>query len=225
MRGWDGEHAARGQAAATIAALALTSCTGPLPTIEEANDAVLLLRGYGAWAWALGIVLICADLVLPVSQTAIIAGLGIIYGVGLGGALGVIGLVASGLLGYGIMRTAAGRLVVRLIGDAAMRRTQTFFDDAGAWAIVLTRSLPYSMPEILVFLAGLARMRIGLFVLAMTVGSLPTGFMYAAIGAGWSEQPVLALLASYVLPIATLPFALYAMRAIGRRRAARRAVD
>ena len=53
----------------------------------------------------------------------------------------------------------------------------------------------------------------------MTLGSVPTAFVYAAIGAGWSDQPVLALVASYVLPIATLPIALYAIRAIGKRAA------
>ena len=48
-------------------------------------------------------------------------------------------------------------------------------------------------------------MRIGQFLLAMSLGSVPTAFVYAAIGAGWADQPVLALVISYVLPIATLP--------------------
>jgi uncharacterized membrane protein YdjX (TVP38/TMEM64 family) len=203
---------------AVFLSLSLAACAGRIPTVEEANQAVLMLREYGAWAWALGIVLIWADLVAPVSQTAIIAALGIIYGVGIGGVLGTVGLVTSGLLGYGLMRTSARHLVVRMIGQGVMQRTQEFFDRAGAWAIVLTRSLPYSMPEVLVFLAGLARMRLGQFVLAMSLGSIPTAFVYAAIGAGWSDRPLIALVASYLLPIATLPVALYAMRAIGKRR-------
>ena len=57
----------------------LASCAR-LPTPQEANDAVLMLREYGSWAWALGIALIWADLVLPIPQTAVIAALGIIYG-------------------------------------------------------------------------------------------------------------------------------------------------
>ncbi|MGA7485443.1 MAG: hypothetical protein WBW74_00675 [Xanthobacteraceae bacterium] len=62
-----------------ILALALTSCA-PIPTAQEANDAVLTLRKIRRLAWAVGIALIWADLVLPVPQTVVIAALGIIYG-------------------------------------------------------------------------------------------------------------------------------------------------
>jgi hypothetical protein len=52
----------------------------------------------------------------------------------------------------------------------------------------------------------------GKFTLALTVGSVPTAYAFAAIGAGWAGQPFLALIASYVLPILLLPIALYLMR-------------
>ena len=86
------------------------------------------------------------------------------------------------------------------------------FDRGGAWAIVLTRSLPYSVAEAMVFLAGLAGMPMRKFIAALTVGSVPTAFVFAAIGAGWANQPILALAVSYVLPILMLPIALYLMR-------------
>src|SRR5215217_2878478 len=59
-----------------LLSLALASCAR-LPTPQETNDAVLMLREYGSWAWALGIALIWADLVLPIPQTAVIAALGV----------------------------------------------------------------------------------------------------------------------------------------------------
>ena len=40
----------------------------------------------------------------------------------------------------------------------------------------------------------------------------PTTFVVAAIGTGWPDQPILALMVSYVLPILLLPIALYLMR-------------
>jgi hypothetical protein len=61
-------------------ALALASCP-TIPTPQDAEDAVLTLRKYDAWAWALGIALIWANLVLPVPQTVVTAALGIIYGI------------------------------------------------------------------------------------------------------------------------------------------------
>ena len=189
----------------------LASCAR-IPTAQDANDAVLMLREYDSWAWALGIALIWADLVLPVPQTAVIAALGIIYGTLLGGLLGSVGLIGGGVLGYALMRTAARRFVDRLVGRQSRHRMQSLFDSGGAWAIVLTRALPYSVPEAIVFLAGLAGMPIGKFTIALTVGSVPTAFAFAAIGAGFADRPILVLTVSYVLPILLLPVALYLMR-------------
>ena len=191
--------------------LALVSCAR-IPTPQEANDSVLMLREYGDWAWALGIVLIWADMVLPVPQTAVIAALGIVYGTLVGGLLGSLGLVTGGLLGYALMLTSARRFVQRFTGPGSLQKMERLFDRGGAWAIILTRSLPYSVPEAVVFLAGLAHMPLRKFAAAMTIGSVPTAFAFAAIGAGWADQPVMALAASYVLPIFLLPIAFYFMR-------------
>lgn len=193
-----------------VLALVLASCA--IPTPQDANDAMLSLREYGSWAWALGIALICADLVLPIPQTAVIAALGIIYGTLLGGLLGSLGLITGGLLGYLLMLTSARRFVQRFVGLRSLHKMESLFDHGGAWAIVLTRSLPYSVPEGIVFLAGLAGMPMRKFTIALTIGSVPTAFAFAAIGAGWADRPILALLVSYVLPILLLPIALYLMR-------------
>jgi uncharacterized membrane protein YdjX (TVP38/TMEM64 family) len=198
-----------------LLSLMLASCAR-LPTSQEANDAVLTLRAYESRAWAIGIALIWADLVLPIPQTAVIAALGIIYGTLLGGLLGSLGLITGGLLGYGLMLTSARRFAQRFVGVRSLHKMESLFDQGGAWAIILTRSFPYSVPEALVFLAGLAGMPIRKFTAALTIGSVPTAFAFAAIGAGWADQPVLALAVSYVLPILLLPIALYLMRLRGQ---------
>src|SRR5262245_11394597 len=179
-----------------------------MPTPMEANDAVLTLRQYEGWAWAAGIALIWADLVLPVPQTAVIAALGIVYGTLLGGLLGSLGLITGGLLGYGLMLTSARRFAQCFAEPRSLHRMERLFDRGGALAIVLSRSLPYSVPEAMVVLAGLAGMPMRKFTGALTVGSVPTAFAFAAIGAGWADQPILVLTVSYVLPIFLLPVAL-----------------
>ena len=183
-----------------------------IPTPQEANHALLELQAHGTWAWALGIALIWADLLLPIPQTAVIAALGVIYGTLLGGLLGSLGLITSGLLGYGLMLTSARRLTRLFTRPQALQRMERVFERNGAWAIVLTRSLPYSVPEVMVFLAGIAGMPIPKFIVALTVGSAPIAFAFAAIGAGWADQPMVALVVSTVLPIPLLPIVLYLMR-------------
>lgn len=192
-------------------AVALSSCA-TMPAPQEADAAVLTLRNHGSWAWAVGIALIWIDLVLPIPQTAVIAALGIIYGTVVGGLLGSFALITGGLLGYGLMFTSARRFAHRFVGPQSLRKMEDLSDRGGAWAIVLTRSLPFSIPEALVFVAGLAGMPIRKYIAALTVGSVPTGFVFAAVGAGWSDQPVLALAMSYLLPILLLPVALYLIR-------------
>jgi uncharacterized membrane protein YdjX (TVP38/TMEM64 family) len=194
-----------------VLAVVLASCA-KIPTPQEAHDAVLALRKYENSAWAVGIALIWADLVLPIPQTAVIAALGLIYGTLLGGLLGGLGLITGGLLGYSLMLTSARRIVQRFVGPRSLHKMESLFDQGGAWAIILTRSLPYSVSEAMVFLAGLAGMPMRRFVAALTIGSIPTAFVFAAIGAGWADQPILALAVSYVLPILLLPIALYLMR-------------
>lgn len=200
-----------GLAVVVMMVLTLASCA-TIPTPQDANDAVLILRKYERWAWAAGIVLIWADLVLPVPQTVVIAALGVIYGAVLGGLLGSVGLITGGLLGYVLMLTSARRMVKRFVGPESLNRMERLFERSGAWAIVLTRSLPYSIPEAMVFLAGLAGMPTRKFTAALALGSVPTAFAFAAIGTGWANRPILALVASYVLPILLLPIALFLIR-------------
>jgi uncharacterized membrane protein YdjX (TVP38/TMEM64 family) len=69
-------------------------------------------------------------------------GLGIVYGTVLGGLLGSVGLITGGLLGYILMLTSARRMAKRFVGPQSLSTMESLFERAGAWAIVLTRSLP-----------------------------------------------------------------------------------
>src|SRR6266540_932831 len=128
---------------------------------------------------------------------------------------GSFALITSGLLAYFLMHTHARRFLVRLAGQRLLDKMGVFFDRSGTWAIVLTRSLPYSIPEAMTLLAGLSRMPFEKFVIAMVLGSVPTAFVFAGVGAGWVDQPLLALTISYVLPVALLPVVLLTMRKSG----------
>ncbi len=179
--------------------------------LAEGDSAVLALREYEAWAWAAAVLLISADLVLPVPSPSVIAALGVIYGTLAGGLFGAAALLSAGALGYGLVRALGPKVAVFLAGELELRRLQAFFERSGAWAIVLTRPLPI-VPEVVVCLAGLARMRPTTFFLALALGSIPTGFVYAALGSGWDAQPILGMAIAYVMPWLLLPIALYLTR-------------
>jgi uncharacterized membrane protein YdjX (TVP38/TMEM64 family) len=186
-------------------------------TLDEAEASTDLLSHLGNWAWAVGILLILGDLVLPIPQASVITALGAIYGIALGSLIGTAGLILNGVAGYLLMSTPVRRVIERALKGRSAEAIGVLSDRAGPWGIALSRSLPYSVPEAMVCLAGLARMPVRTFLVALGSGSISAALLYAGIGAGWARDPVLALAISYLLPIASLSAVLYLTRRRGAR--------
>jgi uncharacterized membrane protein YdjX (TVP38/TMEM64 family) len=187
-----------------------------LATLDDAQSSTDLLSRSDSWAWAVGILLILADLVLPVPQASVITALGAIYGIALGTLIGTVGLILNGVAAYLLMSTPVRRIIERALKGRSPEAIAALSGRAGPWGIALSRSLPYSIPEAVVCLAGLARMPVKTFLVSLGLGSISTALLYAGIGAGWARDPFLALAISYLLPIASLSAVVYLTR---RRRA------
>jgi uncharacterized membrane protein YdjX (TVP38/TMEM64 family) len=186
-----------------------------LATLDDAEASTDLLSHLDTWAWAVGILLILADLVLPIPQASVITTLGAIYGIVLGTLTGTVGLILNGVAGYLLMFTPVRRVIERALKGRSAEAIAALSDRAGPWGIALSRSLPYSIPEAMVCLAGLTRMPVKTFLVSLGSGSISTALLYAGIGAGWARDPILALAISYLLPIASLAAALYLARRRG----------
>jgi len=161
--------------------------------------AVDWLAGYGAWAWAAGIVLLILDLLLPIPATAVMAALGYLYGPLAGAAIGAAGSILSGALGYGLCRAFGRPVAVRLLGEPELARGERLFARVGGWLVVLSRWLPI-FPEVIACMAGLTRMPAPLFLLALACGSAPLALVFAAVGHAGVERPVLAIALSALVP-------------------------
>lgn len=160
---------------------------------------VAWLADYGPWAWAAAILLLTSDLVLPVPATAVVAALGTIYGPVAGALIGAAGSVTSGLLGYGLCRTLGRRGAVRILGERDLVRGERLFARVGGWLVVLSRWLPI-FPEVIACMAGLTRMPVTVFVLALVCGSLPLALAFAAIGHLGADRPLLVMGLSALVP-------------------------
>jgi uncharacterized membrane protein YdjX (TVP38/TMEM64 family) len=164
------------------------------------------LRSYGDWAWLVGGGLIISDLVLPVPSTAVIAGLGMLYGPLLGGLIGGIASTLAGLVAYGGCRLLGKRALDFLVGEANLEKLSRFFVRHGVWAIALSRWMPL-LPEALCCLAGMARARLALFLAALACGSLAMGFAFSFMGMAYLDRPVAGLVISALIPLAVWPIA------------------
>jgi uncharacterized membrane protein YdjX (TVP38/TMEM64 family) len=162
------------------------------------------LQSYGGWAWLVGIGLIICDLVLPVPSTAVIAGLGMLYGPWLGGLLGGLGSLLAGLVAYGGCRLLGQRVLDFLVGPANLEKLARFFTRYGLWAIALSRWMPL-LPEALCCLAGMARMRAVPFLAALACGSFAMGFAFASLGTAYLDRPVVGLVVSALIPLVVWP--------------------
>jgi uncharacterized membrane protein YdjX (TVP38/TMEM64 family) len=183
-----------------------------LGAIARLEASTALLSHLDTWAWATGILLILADLILPIPQASVITALGAICGIALGTLIGTVGLTLNGVAGYLLMSTPVRRVIERTLKGRSAEASAPLNQWAGPWGIALSRSLPYSIPEAMVCLAGLARMPVRTFLVSLGSGSISTALLYAGIGAGWARDPLLALAISYLLPIASLSAVLYLTR-------------
>lgn len=170
--------------------------------IEEAWDVEKLAARFAeakGWAWLVGIGLLMADLLFPIPGTVVMSALGAVYGFWLGGMFAAIGSMAGGLTGYGIGRFFDEKFAKRWLGEKDFEKGKGLFTKSGAWVVAMTRALPI-LPEVIVCMAGLVRMPFGKFVLALSCGALPMGFLFAWIGTLGRENPGWAVGFSLLVP-------------------------
>ncbi len=163
------------------------------------EGSVKWLESAGPWAWAAGILLLAGDLVLPVPGTIVISALGYIYGAFLGGVVAAAGLTVAGMLGYGLGRLFGERFARRWLGDLDFEKGKLLFAKGGGWVVALSRALPV-LPEVVSCTAGLVRMPFKRFMTALACGSVPMGFLFAAIGQAGHDTPGGAFALSLLVP-------------------------
>jgi uncharacterized membrane protein YdjX (TVP38/TMEM64 family) len=163
------------------------------------EGSIAWMESFGPLGWLAGIGLLVSDLVVPIPSTIIMSALGYVYGAVLGGLLATLGSCLSGLLGYFLCRCFGIRVAARLVGEGPLAEMELTFRQMGGWLVVLSRWLPL-FPEVVACMAGLARMPLPIFGLALVCGSLPLGLVFALIGSLGVSSPLSALALSAVLP-------------------------
>ena len=165
-----------------------------------------------AWGWLLALLLLVADLFLPVPGTAVMSGLGYVYGTWTGGLIAAAGSFFSGTLAYGLCRWFGDKVAVRLLGATGLSQGRRLFTGrSGGFIVALSRCLPL-LPEVVACMAGLTKMPPARFFIALACGCLPIGFLFAWIGAAGRDEPALAIILSILLPAVLYGIALLCMK-------------
>ena len=173
----------------------------------EGANVLEYIRAQGPWAAVIAVGLIVADLFVPMPGPAIMAALGLIYGVWLGGLISVFAAFLVGLVGYTLCRVIGPRAAAWIAGPKELEMLRGLFERSGVWLIAVSRVLPW-IPEILACLAGLSRMSFARFATGNLIGSILVGFLNAYFGSrGESDPETLAVV--LVLPYIMIPIFLF----------------
>ncbi|MCE5325345.1 MAG: VTT domain-containing protein [Planctomycetaceae bacterium] len=192
---------------------------------HDQMDAYFASAQYQQWlasvkpyAWLIGLALLAADAFLPVPAPPVMATMGVLYGTLVGGIIAAAGSILAGLVGFGIGRLAGKRVLRLLCNQQELVELQRFFDTWGAAGIVASRALPVA-PEVLTVLAGIARMHLGRFMLALLLGGIPIGVLLAWAGSQ-AQQSSGLLLVLTLIPAGLWCLYLLVMARMTRKRAA-----
>jgi uncharacterized membrane protein YdjX (TVP38/TMEM64 family) len=173
----------------------------------EGANVIEYIRAQGPWGAVVGVGLIVVDLFVPVPSPAIMAALGLIYGVWLGGAIATFASFMAGMVGYTLCRVIGPRAAAWIAGPKEMEMLRGLFERSGVWLIAFSRVLPW-IPEVLACLAGLSRMSLARFSTGCLIGSVLVAFLNAYFGSrGESDPQTVAVV--LVLPYIIIPIFLF----------------
>ena len=168
-----------------VAVVLLAAILIPFFLFEQRFDALAadVLRGDMSRAYVAGavVLLLAADVLLPIPSSIVSAAAGVSLGFWLGTAAIWTGMTLACVIGYafGSRAAAAAR---RFVGDAGMTRANRLWERFGDYAIVLCRPVPV-LAEASAIFAGVVRRPFGHFLSLSALSNLGVAAGYAAIGA------------------------------------------
>ncbi len=131
--------------------------------------------GKGSWA-ALAMLLLIADVLLPVPSSLVMVANGAVFGVAAGAVLSIAGRVGAFAVGY-----LVGSLGLRRFGPADGSSAERLLSDRAWIGIAFTRPMPV-LSETVAILAGAAALPFGRSLFAAFMGSIPESLILAAAG-------------------------------------------
>jgi uncharacterized membrane protein YdjX (TVP38/TMEM64 family) len=157
------------------------------------------------------VVLLAADVALPIPSSLVMVLSGAAFGVGWGSVVALAGSIAGEWIGFELVRRY-GRGVSRgIVGAEEFERFSAFFERHGTVAVMLTRPLPVVM-ETMSLVAGLSGMSRTAFLGASFAGTAPIVVIYAYAGAVSRQVDSIVPAVVILVAVAACGFAWYRAR-------------
>ena len=156
------------------------------------SDPSQVMRGAHPLTALAGVLLLIADVFLPVPSSLVMVAHGALFGAVGGTLLSLLGSVASALTAFAVGRAGNG-LIRRFVTEREHARAGAMLERWGLVAIAVSRPVPI-LAETVAILAGSSPVTWPQLVLAAAAGSIVPAFAYAWAGAhahGLAAQSVI----------------------------------
>ena len=128
-------------------------------------------------------------LIIPIPSEIVLLSTGMIWGLLVGGIMGIIGSMAAGILCFYISRLGGRPLVEKFIGEKAMLMADNFIEKNGTWAILISRTIPFIAFDPISYVSGLVEMDVKKYTIGTLIGAIPRAFFYAFLGWSFGIDP------------------------------------
>ncbi|MFX0043302.1 MAG: TVP38/TMEM64 family protein [Candidatus Hodarchaeota archaeon] len=122
-------------------------------------------------------------LIVPIPSEVVLLATGMIWGIYLGGFMGIIGSMAAGLLCFYISKKGGRPLAEKFVGEKAINIADDFIKKHGTTAIIITRFIPFIPFDVISYTSGLVEIDIKKYLVGTLIGSIFRAFFYAYLGA------------------------------------------
>ncbi len=183
------------------------------------QDTINFINSFGNLSWLIYIFIITIETVLAPLPAIIIYSAGsLAFGPLLGGILTLLGNVLGASICYFIAKRYGGFYFERLIGKKKLAQFHNYSEKYGVWVLFILRLNPITSSDIFNYLAGFIKISYKKFILATTLGLIPTIFIISYFGETFiKESPFLKLFFLIIALIYLLMF-LYGYYKIGKEK-------
>ena len=169
------------------------------PSFENAAAELFQGKTSRVAAAGLGVLLLAADMVLPIPSSVVGTGLGAALGWWAGMLATAAGLTIGCVLGFALGRSGGARFI-RSRPALHERHLSELLPRYGVAVLVLCRAVPI-LAEASVMAAGAIGLPLWRCLAATTLANLAVGAVYAAMGAAfWDVSPAIVFLAALLVP-------------------------
>jgi len=122
-------------------------------------------------------------LLVPIPSEVVLLATGMIWGIWIGGIMGIIGSMAAGLLCFYISRKGGRPLAEKFVGENIIEVLDDFIRKHGMLSILILRSAPILAFDPVSYVSGLVDLDVKKYATGTLIGSIPRAFFYSTLGA------------------------------------------